>query len=600
MSGGDGAVMSFREHLLELRTRLVRTVAVLVVGFLVCWEFRIEIFDFLSRPIAGALADNGIYHFQAIQITESVFVYIKVAFVGALVLTSPFIFWQLWGFVAPGLYSNEKRFILPLTAFSVVFFFIGSSFSYAVLLPFITDWMVSLTHEAGNVEMLVTLQNAYSFAFTFLLMFGLVFELPLVIFFLALWGNATGKGLLKFWRYFVVLSFLISAILTPPDPLSQGLMALPLNLLYGFGVLVAFAVSRARDKHADRVGGRALQAMAMLLAGVVAVGVAVVLFFASLPDRTLLAAVPERATWALGVNPKALYGDDQLRRVLTADPALRVGVAALAEHGVAVDEVTEGLALSDGARLAVLLRGAGLGAAAMPLHEALDAGREGLRHDDWVAAAVDDETLLVGHRNLVVDVLAAADEEAPAAPQDEEDGRLLKRLAESGPAWAWVPSGSARSVALLGNDVAVNVANAGAVLSLGERQRLSLHARAKSEGRVDVLDAQLEAARNAALAVETDTRQAGLVRALERLADEVARLAPAADRPRVLALREEVGALVRGDAASSVPAIARLAPLSRGWAVRQNDTWFMLTTELAEDGAPALIELVTDLVRQER
>ncbi len=563
-----GAVMSFKDHLRELRTRLVRITAALVIGFLVAWQFRLELFDFLSRPIATALADNGIYHFQAIQITESILVYLKVAFFADLVLMSPVVFWQLWGFVAPGLYEREKRFVLPLTVFSVVFFLIGSAFAYTVLLPFITDWLVQLTYDAGNVEMLVTLQNAYAFAFTFLLMFGLVFELPLVIFFMALWGAATGKGLLKFWRYFVVIAFLLSAILTPPDPISQVMMAVPLNILYGFGILVAFTVSRAREREAEGAGRAALRMMGLSLAGAVAVALAVVLVIASLPDRSLLAAVPRDTAWTLGMNPKALWGDATLGRVVA-------------------------VAFGRGELAAVLLRTDEAPAAAATLEATLSKAREQApAPDDMVAAALDQAVLIVGHRNLVADAVAVVFDGAPAPERDLEDQRMLKRLASSGPLWAWLPEPHGASAPILGASVAADVANAGAVLSTGDRQRVALHLRAPSPQRVDILDAQLEAARDHALALEADARQRAVVDALTRITAQLQRVVPEAERAAVAAIAADLDRLDRPADGAPVTALARLAPFARGWSVRRNDTWFVLTTELRQEAGPALLRLL--------
>jgi len=598
-----GGVMSFREHLFELRTRLLRIVAILAVGFFVAWNFRLPLFDFLSRPIASALADNGIYHFQAIQITESIVVYLKVALVADLLLASPFVFWQVWGFIAPALYRREKRFILPLTAFSVVFFVIGSAFAYTVLLPFITDWLVGLTLEPGNVEVLVTLQNAYGFAFGFLLMFGLVFELPLVIFFMALWGIATGKGLLKFWRYFVVISFILSAILTPPDPISQMLMALPLNVLYGFGIVVAFTVSRARERNQEGVAGRALRVLGFSLAGAMALVTAGVLVIQSIPQPDLVSGVPARAQWAIGANPKALLGDAQVKRVLMGHPSIARASRLLGEHEVDLAEITDTLIVSDGALDAFLVRGDAIGQVGAALNAAFEEARAAngateAAPGDWVASPLDEDTLVLGHRNLVVDVIGAFDGAGTAAVRNEEDDRLITRLGASGPVWAWLPAPS-DAQPLLGDVTAPEVGNAGAVLSLGDRQRLSFHVRAKDESRVDLLDAQLEAARGEALAVESDARLGRVVKALRGLAVELERVAPPEHKPRVAAIREDlVGLQATDDGDGRIRALAAVAPLARGWSVRQNETWFVLTTELTEDGVPALVDDVSRATRK--
>jgi len=591
VSTQEGAVMSFRDHLRELRNRLVRVALALAAGFFLCWEYRVELFDFLSRPIAGALADNGIYHFQAIQITESVVVYLKVAFFADLLFLSPFIFWQLWAFVAPGLYDNEKRFVLPLTAFSVVFFFIGAAFSYTVLLPFVTNWLVQLTLDPGNIEVLVTVQNAYSFALTFLLMFGLVFQLPLVIFFLSLWGMATGRGLLRFWRYFVVISVLLSAILTPPDPLSQVLMAVPLNVLYGFGILVAFAVARARARSTDNVGSAALKMMALALVGALALALAVVLLIASLPERALTSWVPERAGWVVGANPKALLGDDDVRANLSARPGIAAGLERLKEAGLDPGELTDAAVVGEGALRALLLRAPDAAEVAPRLHGLL-APPEGdpIAADDWVAGALAPDVLAVGHRNLVVAMIEVGFDGAPAARADADDDRMLRRLAASGPAWGWLPSPDRDGSPLLGAEPALDVGHAGAVLSLGERRRVVMHLRARAPERVDALDAALQASRERGAAKGAGDRLDEVVEVLRGLAAEVERLAPEGERARVSALQEELERLsAPGVAPGPVTAMTKLGPMARGWSIRRNESWFILTTELEDDVLPALI-----------
>ena len=312
-------MMSFTEHLGELRSRLVRSAAVLFVGFLVCWSFRIELFAFLAEPISRALADNGVYHFHAIHITESILVYMKTSFAAAILLTSPITFYQAWSFVSPGLLRKERGFLIPVTVFTVIFFLIGAAFAYQVILPFITDWLTKLTTEGGQAVVMVTLQNAFSTALIFLVMFGLVFELPLVIFFLALFGLVSARGLSRFFRYFIVLSFVVSAMLTPPDPISQLLMALPLNVLYAFGILVAWGVERSRESEGESSSAGAtlmrLMGASLLLLGVA--GFLVYTFIQSLPQRDLHRLIPGDVEWVIHANPAALTGQDDLGRAAT-------------------------------------------------------------------------------------------------------------------------------------------------------------------------------------------------------------------------------------------------------------------------------------------
>ena len=596
---GDGAVMSFREHLMELRTRLVRMAAVLTVGVFVFWGFRLEFFDFLSRPIAQALADNGIYHFQAIQITESIAVYVKVALFGELLFLSPYLFWEVWGFVAPGLYPREKRFILPLVGFSVVFFVIGAGFAYTVLLPFITDWLVQLSLEGGHVEVMVTLQSAYSFALAFLLMFGLVFELPLVIFFLALFGVASGKGLLKFWRYFVVISFIASGILTPPDPISQVMMAVPLNALYGLGILVAFSVSRAREKNEGKGASMAaVRVLGLSLMGVVAVAVAVALVIASIPERALVGYTPDTARFAVGLNPKTLLAEGDLKRAIGEDAGAARVVAALGGAGVALDEVVDALLVGDDDQLALLVRGDGFGALSDAVEAALakdrPAGAPTAR--DVLAARLSDDTLVVGHRNLVSAVLDVGYDVSPRLARGEEDDRLLRRLSASGPAWVWLPNPRERSEPLLGLAAATDIDTAGAVLSLTDHRQLAVHLHAANEGETDVLDGHLQTARDQALADQSSARLDRVVRAVRELSQVVARLSPAETQAEVDRIAKDVAGLDRRSSAA-IPAFDALAPFVRAWSIRRNESWFVVTTELDDDALPALVAMVADGAR---
>ncbi len=586
----DGKVMSFREHLMELRKRLVRIVGVLVVGFFIAWELRLPIFEFLSRPIAGALADNGIYSFQTISLTESIVVYLKTAFFADLVFLSPYVFWEIWAFISPGLYQREKRFVLPLTGFSVAFFLLGSAFAYTVLLPFITDWLVNITLEGGHTDVMVTLQNTYSFAFSFLLMFGLAFQLPLVLFFLALWGSVTGRGLLKFWRYFVVISFIVSGVLTPPDPLSQVFMAVPLNVLYGFGVITAYTVTRARASGREDAGRLALRAMALSMLALLALGSGLFLYVGGLPQKPLVAWTPPEATFAAGMNPRVLAAEEAVLGLVRTSPEAAEALDRLTGT-TPLDGITDGLiiGLADGTR-AVLLRSDGLG----------KTPPEG-------AVALDDDTLALGSEGILA-TLAAIEPSTPSL--GAEGDRLLTRLSGSGPLWVWLPPQSPAKEVVLGAGNAGELASVGAALSLGERRQIifdlplalgegsgsdSAAERAERTARADRVLARIEAARVAALARPSDTRDAELARALSALATELEAVAPPRIRPRVRAIRDS---LTRADArpdaaaADAFPALSALAPHLQGVSVRREDNRLTLTAELDDEGLAAIFDIL--------
>jgi sec-independent protein translocase protein TatC len=585
-------VMSFREHLTELRNRLVRIVLVLVVGFLVAWEFRVQFFDFLSKPVADALADNGIYQFQTLTLTESIVVYVKTAFVGAVVFLSPYIFWELWSFIAPGLYSREKRFILPLTGFSVAFFLLGAAFAYVVLLPVLADWLVNLSLESGHVDVMVTLQNTYSFAFSFLLMFGLVFELPLILFFLALWGAVTGKGLLRFWRYFVVISFIVAGILTPPDPLSQIFMGVPLNVLYGFGVVVAYSVSRARASGRSDASRIALRAMALSLLGFLVISSTAFLYLAGLPQKPLYAYAPPNALFAAGLNPKVLANEKAIVGLVRRAPEGAALLDALATSPYPVDTITDGLLLADDqGRRALLLRAEGLGALASSLPATAS----------LAVAAVDDDTLALGAPELVAVVRGLDPSEPDLEP---EESRLLGRLPKSGPLWVWLPPTSPARAALLGPDNASDMRSVGAALGLGTRRRLVFDLpdwkpaveddsrperdRERNE-RADRIEARIEAARVEALARGNSQLEGAIGEAVLVLGREVEALGSTEARTRIQAALEPLRRTAR-PAPDTFPALSALATSLKGVSVRREAQRITVTAELADEGLALIFD----------
>ncbi len=243
--------MTFFEHLKELRDRLVRVTLYVVAAFFVTWEFHEALFTFVAAPIRDGLAAHGVYTFRSIEIAETMFVYLKLSVVAAIMLTLPLTFGELWRFVAPGLYERERQAIYPVIFFSCLFFMLGAWFAYEVVLPFLASYLAELTLDTSGVEMDVTVKSAFDFAILLLLGFGVSFELPMVMFFLAAMGLVTARTYIRVFRYFIVVSFVVAGILTPPDPISQTMMAVPLNLLYWVGVLGAWAVERRKDSGAE-------------------------------------------------------------------------------------------------------------------------------------------------------------------------------------------------------------------------------------------------------------------------------------------------------------------------------------------------------------
>ncbi|HQL00514.1 MAG TPA: twin-arginine translocase subunit TatC [Smithellaceae bacterium] len=233
--------MSLTEHLLELRNRLTRALIAVGVGFLGCWYFRDYLFDILTRPLINALPDKSYLIFTGL--TQAFFTYMKISFFASVILTSPFIFYQIWKFIAPALLPTEKKYVVPFVLSSTILFLGGVSFGYLVVLPPAFRFFVSFNNE--YLQAMISFADYLSLFVKFLLGFGLSFQLPIMIFFLAKLGIVNARMLSKQRKYAILLIFVAAAILTPsPDALSQILMALPLLFLYEVSIVIARFVSK--------------------------------------------------------------------------------------------------------------------------------------------------------------------------------------------------------------------------------------------------------------------------------------------------------------------------------------------------------------------
>ena len=244
----DETKLPLLEHLAELRTRIGRALLGWLVGFLLAWSFRERVFEFLLSPAIEALGGEGT-QLQALAPPEIFFTYLKCALLAGFVLALPVIFWQAWAFVAPGLYDHEKRYAVPFVAVSTALFTGGATFGYVMVFPLVFEFFLGFNNEF--VQNAWTMREVFGFTTRLYLAFGTGFEMPVVVFFLALSGILTARQLLRGFKYAVLVCFLLGAILTPPDVISQVLLAGPLLLLYLLGVAVAFLVnpgpSEARD-----------------------------------------------------------------------------------------------------------------------------------------------------------------------------------------------------------------------------------------------------------------------------------------------------------------------------------------------------------------
>jgi sec-independent protein translocase protein TatC len=232
--------MSFLEHLEELRKRLIFSIVALGVAFLVCWNFADRIFGLLSRPLAKFLPPGEKLVFT--RLTEPFMLYMKVAFFAGIFLASPVILWQLWLFISPGLYKRERRYAAPFIIIASLFFILGGYFGYRVLLPGTCAFFL----ETGKqFKQMIKADEFFSFASMMILATGLVFETPILIFFLARLGIVTPAFLMQKSKYAIVLAFIIAAIVTPtPDMVTQTALALPMIGLYFLGVAIAYLFAK--------------------------------------------------------------------------------------------------------------------------------------------------------------------------------------------------------------------------------------------------------------------------------------------------------------------------------------------------------------------
>ena len=238
-----------KPHLAELRKRLVISITTLFIAFFICFSFWELILSWMILPLQSALPTGSEVIFTKVQ--EPFFTALKVAFFSGFIISLPIIFWQFWLFVAPGLYENEKRLVIPFVLAATIMFLIGASFCYYIVIPLGFDFLINF--GAKLFKALPSIGEYVSFFTKLLFGFGLAFELPVVTFFFAKLGLITDKSLISFFRYAIVIIFLVAALLTPPDLLTQFLMAGPLIILYGVSILVARVVN-PDDEEEDEIG----------------------------------------------------------------------------------------------------------------------------------------------------------------------------------------------------------------------------------------------------------------------------------------------------------------------------------------------------------
>lgn len=234
--------MSLLEHLEELRKRLVWSIVSLAVAFVPCWIYHRQIFAFLERPLHKIRPGEKLVF---LGLADPFLLYFKVAALAALFLAAPFLLYQLWGFVAPGLYRKEKLYLAPFLLFGTLFFLGGGAFAYYVAFPMAADFLLKM---GEGFEMQLAVERYFSFLMTMILGLGMMFELPIVILVLSALGVVTPGFLLRHFRWAVLIIFVISAIITPtPDIVNLCIFAVPALLLYLLGIAAAYLVAPKRE-----------------------------------------------------------------------------------------------------------------------------------------------------------------------------------------------------------------------------------------------------------------------------------------------------------------------------------------------------------------
>lgn len=240
--------MPFLSHLRELRDRVRNAALFFVAAFVLCFVFSDEIFKWLEEPMKQSWDTAKMGEFKVVYttLTEPFWVGMSIALWAGIFVASPFIFYQLWKFIAPGLYKREQRITVAFAGFSAVFFTGGALFCYYFVLPNLYEFLLS--YSDNEQKAMIAMQGYLDLTRDMMLAFGAVFELPLLIMFLSMVGLVTHRGLWKFNRWFVVIAFVVGAILTPsPDVVSQIMMATPMIVLYNFSILLAWRVTIKRE-----------------------------------------------------------------------------------------------------------------------------------------------------------------------------------------------------------------------------------------------------------------------------------------------------------------------------------------------------------------
>ena len=226
--------LPFTAHLAELRDRIIKSLVAAFAGFLIAYAFKERVFAFLMVPLEKALPPDSSLIYTGL--TEAFFTYLKVSIYSGIMIASPFILYQVWAFIAPGLYEREKRAVIPFVFYSSLFFLAGAAFAYYILFPFLFKFLLSFGKDI--MRPFPSAKEYLSFSVKMMLAFGMIFEFPVLTLLLSRLGIITLSTLTKNRRYAIVIFFIAAAFITPPDVISQLMVAIPLVGLYEISIIM--------------------------------------------------------------------------------------------------------------------------------------------------------------------------------------------------------------------------------------------------------------------------------------------------------------------------------------------------------------------------
>jgi sec-independent protein translocase protein TatC len=233
--------MPFLDHLDELRTRIIRSFVALIIGALLCLIFS----DFLLKVMLWPTTRIDLpLDIQNLKVQGMFIVKLEIAFFGGIIVALPYILYQIWMFVAPGLYTKERAYVPRIITFGTVLFLTGVAFAFTIIFPFALNFFLGLAPE--GVSNIIAIDFYFGFLIRLLLAFGVVFELPIVSYFLSKMGILTPEIMRKFRKHAIVVIFILAALFTPPDPFTQIMLGIPLVLLYELSILISKMVNRGR------------------------------------------------------------------------------------------------------------------------------------------------------------------------------------------------------------------------------------------------------------------------------------------------------------------------------------------------------------------